>query len=102
MFIHIYLTIHNLCNVLAIDWDIKWLDKIYEKDKKTWNSSFICLHNLTMTEILPLIERKLSEVLESIKTIVTVYQKEYWGKKEYILYRKAKDLDISNLKALIY
>jgi len=102
MFIHLYLTIHNLCNVLAIDWDIKWLDKIYEEDKQTWKSSFSCLHNLTMTEILPLVERKLLEVLGSIKTIVTVYQKEYWEKKEYILYRKAKDLDVSNLKALIY
>jgi len=102
MFIHIYLTIHNLCNVLAIDWDIKSLDKIYEDDKKTWNCSFSCLHNLTMTEILPLVEKKLTEVLGSIKTIVTVYQKEYWVKKEYILYRKAKDLDLSDLSALIY
>ena len=102
MFIHIYLTIHNLCNVLAIDWNIKWLDKIYEEDKKTWNSAYSCLHNLTMTEILPLLESKLSEVLVSIKTIVTVYQKEYWERKDYIIYRKAKDLDVSNLKALIY
>lgn len=102
MFIHIYLTIHNLCNVLAIDWDIKWLDKIYEDDKQKWNCSFNRLHNLTMTEILPLVEKKLTEVLGSIKTIVTVYQKEYWEKKEYILYRKAKDLDLSDLNALIY
>jgi len=102
MFIHIYLTLHNLCKVLAIDWDIKWLNEIYEEDKKTWNSSFNCLHNLTMTKILPLVEKRLSEVLESIKTIVTVYQKEYWEKKEYILYRKAKDLDVSKLNALLY
>jgi len=102
MFIHIYLTLHNLCNVLAIDWDIKWLKEIYEEDKKTWNSNFNCLHNLTMTNILPLIETKLSEVLESIKTIVTVYQKEYWEGKEYILFRKAKDLDVSKLDELLY
>ena len=102
MFVHIYLTIHNLCNLLAIDWDIIWLDKICENDKKTWSCSFSCLYNLTMTEILPLVEKKLAEVLGRIKTIMTVYQKEYWEKKEYILYRKAKDLDISNLKTLIY
>lgn len=87
---------------MAIDWDIKWLNEIYEEDKKTWNSSSNYLHNLTMTKILPLIEKKLSEVLQSIKTIVTVYQKEYWEKKEYILYRKAKDLNVANLSDLLY
>ena len=97
MFIHIYLLIYNLCNVLAIDWDIKWLNEIYEEDKRTWNSSSNYLHNLTMTNVLPQIEKKLSEVLENIKRIVTIHQKEYWAKKEYILYQKTKNIDISKL-----
>lgn len=102
MFVHIYLTLHNLCNVLAIDWDIKWLSDVYSDDKKTWNDSFYGLHNLTLTEILPQIKIKLVAVLESIKKILTDYQKDYWEKKEYIIYCKAKDLDISNLDSLIY
>lgn len=102
MFVHIYLTLHNLCNVLAIDWNIKWLRDIYEDDKKTWSNSYNHLHNLTMTKILPQIENKIAEILESIKKILTVNQKDYWETKEYILYRKAKDLDVSNLNSLIY
>ena len=102
MFVHIYLTLHNLCNVLAIDWDIKWLSDVYSDDKKTWSDSFYGLHNLTLTEILPQIKIKLVAVLKGIKKILTDYQKDYWEKKEYIMYSKAKDLDISNLDSLIY
>lgn len=88
--------------MLAIDWNIKWLRDIYEDDKKTWSNSYNHLHNLTMTKILPQIENKIAEILESIKKILTVNQKDYWETKEYILYRKAKDLDVSNLNSLIY
>lgn len=55
-----------------------------------------------MTQILPMMEKKVCEVLESIKTIVTVYQKDFWEKKEYILYKKAKDLDVTKLTDLLY
>jgi hypothetical protein len=102
MFVHIYLTLHNLCNVLAIDWDIKWLSDIYNEDKKTWNESYYHLHNLTFTKIMPQLNKKLVEVLESIKKIMTEYQKDFWETKEYIIYRKAKELDVSNLDSLIY
>jgi len=37
MFVHIYMTLHNLCNVLAIDWGIKWISDIYNEDKKIRN-----------------------------------------------------------------
>jgi hypothetical protein len=102
MFVHIYLTLHNLCNVLAIDWDIKWLSDIYNEDKKTWNESYYHLHNLTFTKIMPQLNKKLVEILESIKKIMTEYQKDFWETKEYIIYRKAKELDVSNLDSLIY
>jgi len=102
MFVHIYLTLHNLCNVLAIDWDIKWLTDIYNEDKKTWNESYYHLHNLTFTKIMPQLNNKLVAVLESIKKIMTEYQKDFWETKEYIIYRKAKELDVSNLDSLIY
>jgi hypothetical protein len=102
MFTHIYMTLHNLCNVLAIDWDIKWLSEIYKEDSKTWKDSFYNLHNLTFTNIMPQINNKLLEVLESIKKIITEFQKEFWEEKEYIIYRKAKELDVSNLDHLIY
>ena len=102
MFVHIYLTLHNLCNVLAIDWDIKWLSDIYSEDKKTWNESYYHLHNLTFTKIMPQLNKKLVEILESIKKIMTEYQKDFWETKEYIIYRKAKELDVSNLDSLIY
>lgn len=102
MFTHIYMTLHNLCNVLAIDWDIKWLSDIYNEDNKTWKDSYYNLHNLTFTEIMPQLNKKLVVVLESIKKIITEFQKEFWETKEYIIYRKAKELDISNLDSLIY
>ena len=102
MFVHIYLTLHNLCNVLAIDWDIKWLSDIYNEDKKTWNESYYHLHNLTFTKIMPQLNKKLVEILDSIKKIMTEYQKDFWETKEYIIYRKAKELDVSNLDSLIY
>ena len=105
MFIHIYLTIHNLWNICAIDWGIDWIADIIKKDKKTWeNTDFsdYYLHNLTMTEIFPSLEKKLIEVLDSIKTIITDFQKEYWEQKEYILYRKALDLDTSKLTELVF
>jgi hypothetical protein len=102
MFIHIYMTLHNLCNVLAIDWNVKWLSAIYKDDKETWKDSFYTLHNLTFTNIMPRLNDKLIEVLESIKKIMTEYQKDYWETKEYIIYRKAKELDVSNLSSLIY
>ena len=102
MFMHIYLTLHNICDVLAIDWDIKWLSDIYNEDKKTWNDSYYHLHNLTLTQIMPQLNKKLVEVLENIKKIMTEFQKDFWETKEYILYRKAKELDVSNLDKLIY
>ena len=102
MFTHIYMTLHNLCNVLAIDWGIKWLSDIYDEDNKTWKDSYYNLHNLTFTQIMPQLNKKLVEVLESIKKIITDFQKEFWETKEYIIYRKAKGLDVSNLDSLIY
>ena len=102
MFIHIYMLLHNFCNVLALDWDVKWLADIYLDDKKTWKDSFYSLHNLTLTEILPQINSKLIEVLKSTKKIVTEFQKEYWETKEYITFRKVVEWDISNLDSLIY
>lgn len=102
MFTHIYMTLHNLCNVLAIDWDIKWLSDIYDEDNKTWKDSYYNLHNLTFTQIMPQLNKKLVVVLESIKKIITEFQKEFWETKEYIIYRKAKELDVSNLDSLIY
>lgn len=102
MFTHIYLTLHNLCNVLAIDWDIKWLSDIYKEDHKTWKDSVYSLHNLTLTKIMPQLNEKLVVVLESIKKIITKFQNEFWERKEYIIYRKAKDLDLSKLDSLIY
>jgi hypothetical protein len=102
MFVHIYLTLHNLCNVLAVDWGIKWLTDIYNEDKKTWNESYYHLHNLAFTKMMPQLNNKLVEVLESIKKIMTEYQKDFWETKEYIIYRKAKELDVSNLDSLIY
>ncbi len=102
MFTHIYMTLHNLCNVLAIDWDIKWLSDIYNEDNKTWKDSYYNLHNLTFTQIMPQLNKKLVVVLESIKKIITEFQKEFWETKEYIIYRKAKELDVSNLDSLIY
>ena len=102
MFVNIYLTLHNLCNVLAIDWDIKWLSDIYNEDEKTWNESYYHLHNLTFTKIMPQLNKKLVEILDSIKKIMTEYQKDFWETKEYIIYRKAKELDVSNLDSLIY
>lgn len=102
MFTHIYMTLHNLCNVLAIDWDIKWLSDIYDEDNKTWKDSYYNLHNLTFTQILPQLNKTLVVVLESIKKIITEFQKEFWETKEYIIYRKAKDIDVSNLDSLIW
>jgi len=102
MFNHIYSTLHNLCNVLAIDWDIKWLSEIYTEDNKTWKDSFYNLHNLTFTQIMPQLNKKLVQVLESMKKIITEFQKEFWVKEEYIIYRKAKELNVSNLDSLIY
>jgi len=102
MFTHIYLTLHNLCNVLAIDWDIKWLSDIYNDDHKTWKDPVYSLHNLTLTQIMPQLNEKLVVVLESIKKIITKFQNEFWETKEYIIYRKAKDLDVSKLDSLIY
>lgn len=102
MFTHIYMTLHNLCNVLAIDWDIKWLSDIYNEDNKTWKDSYYNLHNLTFTQIMPQLNKKLVVVLESIKKIITEFQKEFWETKEYIIYRKAKELDVSNIDSLIY
>jgi len=102
MFTHIYMTLHNLCNVLAIDWDIKWLSDIYKEDSTTWKDSYYNIHNLTFTQIMPQLNKKLLEVLESIKKIITEFQKEFWETKEYIIYRKAKKLDLSNLDSLIY
>ena len=102
MFIHIYMTLHNLCNVLAKEWNVKWLSDIYKEDKKTWKDSFYPLHNLTFTKIMPQLNDKLVEVLESIKKIMTEYQKEFWETEEYIIYRKAKELDVSSLSSLIY
>ncbi len=102
MFTHIYMTLHKLCNVLAIDWDIKWLSDIYDEDNKTWKDSYYNLHNLTFTQIMPQLNKTLVVVLESIKNIITEFQKEFWESKEYIIYRKAKELDISNLDSLIW
>lgn len=102
MFVHIYLTLHNLCHILAIDWDIKWLSDVYKDDEQTWEDSIYDLHNLSLTKIHPQIKNKLIEVLENIKKLIVENQNEYWGKKEYIIYRKAQDLDISNLDSLIY
>jgi hypothetical protein len=102
MFTHIYMTLHNLCNVLAIDWDIKWLSDIYDEDNKTWKDSYYNLHNLTFAQIMPQLNKKLVDVLESIKKIITEFQKEFWETKEYIIYRKAKELDVSSLDSLIY
>lgn len=102
MFTHIYMTLHNLCNVLAIDWDIKWLSDIYKEDHKTWKYPVYSLHNLTLTQIMPQLNEKLVVVLESIKKIITKFQNEFWERKEYIIYRKAKDLDVSKLDSLIY
>ena len=102
MFVHIYLTLHNLSNVLAIDWDIKWLSDIFKEDKQTWKESYYNLHNLTFTQIMPQLKNKLVAVLTSIKKIMTEYQSDFWGSKEYIIYQKAKELDVSNLDSLIY
>ncbi len=102
MFTHIYMTLHSLCNVLAIDWNIKWLSDIYDEDNKTWKDSYNNLHNLTFTQIIPQLNKKLVVVLESIKKIITEFQKEFWETKEYIIYRKAKEMDVSNLDSLIY
>ena len=102
MFTHIYMTLQNLCNVLAIDWDIKWLSDIYDEDNKTWKDSYYNLHNLTFTQIMPQLNKKLVDVLESIKKIITEFQKDFWETKEYIIYRKAKELDASKLDSLIY
>ena len=102
MFTHIYMTLHNLCNVLAIDWDIKWLSDIYKEDHKTWKDPVYSLHNLTLTQIMPQLNEKLVVVLKSIKKIITKFQNEFWERKEYIIYRKAKDLDVSKLDSLIY
>ena len=102
MFTHIYMTLHNLCNVLAIDWDIKWLSDIYDEDNNTWKDSYYNLHNLTFTQIMPQLNKKLVVVLESIMKIITEFQKEFWETKEYIIYRKAKELDVSNLDSLIH
>lgn len=102
MFVHIYLTLHNLCNVLAIDWDIIWLSDIFNEDKKTWKESYYNLHNLTFTKLMPQLNNKLVEVLTSIKKIMTEYQSDFWETKEYIIYQKAKELDVSNLDTLIF
>ena len=51
---------------------------------------------------MPQLNKKLVEVLESIKKIITELQKEFWETKEYIIYRKAKELDVSNLDSFIY
>jgi len=102
MFIHVYLTLHKLCNVLAIDWDIKWLSDIFNEDRETWKESFYRLHNLTLTKFLPQLNNRLIVVLKSIKKIMTEYQSDFWETKEYIIYSKAKELDVSNLDSLIY
>lgn len=102
MFLHIYMTLHNICEILAIDWDIKWLSDIYSEDKKTWEDSCYHLHNLALTQIMPQLNKILIEVLKSIKKIMTVYQKDFWEINEYILYRKALVLDVSKLDTLIY
>lgn len=102
MFTHIYMTLHKLCNVLAIDWDIKWLSDIYDEDNKTWKDSYYNLHNLTFTQIMPQLNKTLAVVLESIKKIITEFQKEFWETEEYVIYRKAKELDVSNLDSLIW
>ena len=80
MFVHIYMILHNLCNVLAIDWNIKWIADIFHDDKKTWNESFYNLHNLTFTEILPQINIKLVEVLESIVIIGKILDQNHQDK----------------------
>ncbi|MBW2078736.1 MAG: DUF4365 domain-containing protein [Deltaproteobacteria bacterium] len=102
MFVHIYLTLHNLCNLLAIDWDIKWLSDIFHEDKETWKDSYYNLHNLTFTKLMPQLNNKLVEVLTSIKKIMTEYQSDFWETKQYIIYQKAIELDVSNLDSLIF
>ena len=102
LFVHLYQIINHLCSILAIDWDIASLRDIFKNDESTWDDSSFTLHNLTMTKTLPLLEIKLREILHSVKIIITEYQSEYWSKEEPVIFRKAKEIDYSDLKTYLY
>lgn len=92
VFLHIFKSLRELSRILNIKWDAAELKEIFEFDK-VFKDEFYLLHALTMDKFVPDIEKMFFKIFESLRHIVTVQEADYWRKAEFLIFRKAFELN---------
>jgi len=95
--LQMYMTCKSVADFLMIKWDVTPLSEAYEEDRKTWKDSFYRLHELTLSKVLFKILKILPTLIDKAREIVIKTEKDYWIKKDTILFYFCEKKDIDEI-----
>ncbi len=85
-FIHIYRTCNFLAAWLGIEWNIRPVNQLYIDEAANFGDIY-ALHNHTLNEVLPQINKKVIEILRELLKLVMVTERDYWEEQNPVVSR---------------
>jgi len=98
LLIHIYRTCKFLSEFLGVEWKVVDLAEAYKKDRETWKNDYCMMHEMTLDKILADLQPVYFDILDAAKNLVINRQKDFWFRKDYILFTMCLNMRTENLR----
>ena len=98
LMIHIYRTCKFLSQFLGVKWNVIDLAEAYKEDRETWKDSYCMMHEMTLDKILVQLQPIFIEIIEKSRELIIEHQKDYWIRKDWLLYTMCLNLNTDYMK----
>jgi hypothetical protein len=88
VFFHIYKTLRHMAEICGVKWTAAEIAEILAFDRQ-FKDEYYILHAATMDKYVPEVEKMFFEIIQKIRTIITVEEQDYWKTSELLLFKKA-------------
>jgi len=97
LMIHIYRTCKFLSQFLGVEWNIIDLAEAYKEDREIFKDSYCMMHEMTLNKILVQLQPIFIEIIKKSRELIVEHQKDYWIRKDRLLYTMCLNLNIDNI-----
>ena len=102
LFVHIYRTCRFISAFLGLKWGIIGLTDYHERDITTWDDESFAIDEKILGLFLFELRVVFINILEKAKLFITKEMKEYWERKDPLLYRNCEKINIGEIEMLFF